>query len=61
MIEVIERLPPRSVQQDGLTLKYIIIGASASDGTLAEFTGYTPCGRTAQQIFEDDVQPLVRR
>ncbi|MDH0342055.1 hypothetical protein [Chromobacterium haemolyticum] len=57
MLEVMKWLPPRSVHHAETSLKYIPLAVGGFIEPLSEITGYRPSGRTAQQIFDQDVVP----
>lgn len=57
MTEVMEVLPVRNVKVNNTTLKYVTIAVGMTNEPLEGITGYKPKGRTALQIFEQDIQP----
>ncbi|MDW5419084.1 hypothetical protein R6242_21155 [Iodobacter sp. CM08] len=59
MHEVMDWLPPRSVEFSGTTMKYIPVALGGFIEKLSEINGYCPGGRTAQQIFDQDVIPKL--
>jgi hypothetical protein len=59
MESVMKLLPARTVVVNGTSLKYVVVGVGATNEPLEGITGYKPGGRTALQIFEQDVMPRV--
>ncbi|MEM4988468.1 hypothetical protein V8G57_13810 [Collimonas sp. H4R21] len=57
MTEVMQVLPVRNIKINETTLKYVTIAVGMTNEPLEEITGYKPKGRTALQIFEQDIQP----
>lgn len=61
-IKMFERLKPRSIVCDGTALKYVIVGVGGFLERLEDFVAYKPSGRSAFEIFEEDVKPtLIKR
>ena len=61
MSEVLEQLPARMVRTALATLKYVPVAVAATMEPLESITGYKPCGRTAQDIFAEDILPAIAR
>jgi hypothetical protein len=40
-------------------LKYVVVAVGGTIEPLEEITGYKPSERTALQIFEQDIAPLI--
>lgn len=62
ILEVAEKLPARRVRPDAearATLKYVIVAVGGFVEQLEGVVGYKPCGRTALQIFNEDVVPKL--
>jgi len=59
MASVLTQLPTRLVRWDGTSLKYAVVAVGGSIEPLEGITGYCPGGRTALQIFEQDVLPAL--
>ena len=59
MQEVMQWLPPRKVQFGDTALRYIPLAIGGFAEPLAGITGYKPGGRTAQEIFDQDVIPKL--
>ena len=57
MLEVMRALPPREVLINDTRLKYVIVAIGGFTEPLEGITGYKPGGRTALQIFDQDVAP----
>ena len=57
MMDVLQRFPVRIVAANGTHMKYVTTGIGGTIEPLEEVTGYQPNGRTALQIFEQDLQP----
>jgi hypothetical protein len=57
MRKVVTVLPPRATAHNGTGLKYVVVAIGGAIEPLEVITGYRPCGRTALQIFEQDVLP----
>lgn len=58
MFEIMRALPPRSVGVGKTELKYVITAVCGTIEPLEGITGYKPCGRTAIEIFNEDIRPL---
>jgi len=56
MLERMRVFPAREVSLGESQLKYVIIAVAATAEPLEGITGYKPCGRTALDIFEKDIQ-----
>lgn len=59
MLEVMGSLPPRALVINDVKLKYVVVAVGGYSEVLEDITGYQPCGRTALQIFRDDVLPKI--
>lgn len=59
VLEVMRVLPPREASFGNTRLKYIIVAVGGTIEPLEGITGYKPCGRTAAQIFEEDIRPKI--
>lgn len=62
MFEVIAELPPRQLEpwsSDAPRLRYIIVAVGGVVEQLEGIVGYKPCGRTALEIFTEDVLPKL--
>lgn len=62
MYEVATKLPARlatSLASNAASLKYILVAVGGSIEPLEGHTGYKPCGRTALEIFNQDVLPKL--
>lgn len=57
VLEVMERLPPRGLMAGEIKLKYVVVAIGGFIEQLHDIAGYKPGGRTARQIFEQDVAP----
>lgn len=55
-VKIFERLRPRSVVVAGTSLKYVIVGVGGFSEQLEDFVAYKPSGRSAIEIFEEDVK-----
>ncbi|EED41098.1 hypothetical protein SSKA14_4122 [Stenotrophomonas sp. SKA14] len=53
------QLPARSFSLNGTSLRYVIVAIGGTVEPLEEITGYKPSGRTAQEIFDQDVLPKL--
>lgn len=61
ILDVMGVLPPRLVRSPNATLKYVPVAVAGFTAQLEGMTGYKPCGRTALEIFEHDVLPVLSR
>lgn len=59
MAELMNQLPARSFSLNGTSLRYVIVAIGGTVEPLEEITGYKPSGRTAQEIFDQDVLPKL--
>jgi hypothetical protein len=62
MFEVIADLSPRQLEplsSDAPRLRYIIVAVGGVIEQLEGVVGYKPCGRTALEIFSEDVLPKL--
>jgi hypothetical protein len=59
MVTMLAQLPTRLVRSEGTSLKYAIVAVGGYIEPLEDITGYRPGGRTALQIFEQDVLPAL--
>lgn len=60
MLDVMQVLPARSVRVGDAVLKYIVVAVGGTNEPLEEILGYQPAGRTAMQIYQQDIEPLAR-
>jgi hypothetical protein len=60
MYEVAAKLPARMINADSAALKYVIVAVGGVIEPLEGVVGYKPCGRTALEIFEEDVLPNLQ-
>ena len=60
MGDVMRALPPRQVNLGDTRLKYVVVAVGGTIEPLEAITGYKPCERTALQIFEQDIAPLIK-
>jgi hypothetical protein len=60
MLEVMSALPARLLRAGDVALKYVPVAIGGFVEQLEELTGYEPCGRTAIEIFQNDVLPKLR-
>jgi hypothetical protein len=61
MANVIRTLPPRAISQNGTLLKYVIVAVGGTIEPLEGILGYKPGGRTALEIFQQDIMPSLTR
>jgi hypothetical protein len=59
MGDVMCALPPRQIKSGDTMLKYVVVAVGGTIEPLEEITGYKPSERTALQIFEQDIAPLI--
>jgi hypothetical protein len=59
MLEVMHALPAREVCIDNTRLKYVVVAVGGVIENLEGLTGYKPCGRTALEIYKQDVEPRL--
>jgi len=59
LLQVINTLRPRKIVVNGTSLKYVVVAVGGTIEQLDDITGYKPSGRTAKQIFIEDVLPKV--
>ena len=59
MKDVMRALPPRQIKWGDTLLKYVVVAVGGTIEALEGITGYKPSGRTALQIFEQDISPLI--
>ncbi len=59
MGDVMRALPPRQIKSGDTMLKYVVVAVGGTIEPLEEITGYKPSERTALQIFEQDIAPLI--
>jgi len=59
MAEVMKHLPPRQISHEDTKLKYVVVAVGGAIEPLEGVVGYKPCGRTALEIFEQDVKPKL--
>ena len=59
MASSINDLPPRQIYYADTNLKYVIVAVGGATEKLEALDGYRPCGRTASEIFRDDVLPKL--
>jgi hypothetical protein len=58
-LDVMAALPPRLVRAGDIALKYVPVAIGGFVEQLEQLTGYEPCGRTAFEIFQNDVLPKL--
>ena len=59
MLEVMDTLPARLVRDEDLSLKYVIVAVGGFVEPLEKVLGYQPGGKTALQLFDDEVVPRL--
>ncbi|OYV48037.1 MAG: hypothetical protein B7X10_03680, partial [Burkholderiales bacterium 21-58-4] len=59
MGDVMRALPPRKIKCGDTALKYVVVAVGGMIEPLEEITGYKPTGRTALQIFDQDIFPQI--
>jgi hypothetical protein len=59
MLEVMAALPARLVRTGDITLKYVIVAIGGFVEPLDHVRGYQPCGKTALELFEQQVVPRL--
>ena len=57
MADVMRTLPPRAIKAGDTILKYVVVAVGGTIEPLEGITGYKPAGRTALQIFKEDIEP----
>jgi hypothetical protein len=56
MKKVINMLTPHLVKYNDTLLKYVVVAVGGAKEQLEHISGYNPCGRTALEIFENDIK-----
>jgi hypothetical protein len=59
-LDVMDVLPARLVKFSEVSLKYVPIGVGGTIEQLEGITAYKPGGRTALEIFDDEVKPQLK-
>jgi hypothetical protein len=59
MLSVMKALPARQISHGETNLKYIIVAVGGTIEPLEGVVGYKPCGRTALNIFEEEILPFA--
>jgi hypothetical protein len=59
VLQTIASLPPRQVSHEATRMKYVIVAVGGFIEQLDDIVGYNPNGRTAREIFDQDVMPLI--
>lgn len=60
MLEVMGALPARSIREGGAILKYVVVAVGGTNEPLEGIVGYRPGGRTALEIYQQDIEPLAQ-
>lgn len=60
VLETIASLPPRQASSGSTQMKYVIVAIGGFIEQLDDIVGYNPNGRTAKEIFDQDVMPRLK-